>query len=231
MASCSLSSAWTPKQNKVFEMALVEYDKDTPDRWHKVARAVGGKSEQEVKQHYQLLVEDLLRIETGQMPRANYHSAGNRAQHYPTTPTSLPVYKEQTWQLLPHALKTSLTGIGQESVAAITAAEMASSSKSSSRKLEQPWTEEENKRFEIAIARYDETPDRWQNVARAVGGKSVEEVKRHYEELENDIKLIDSTTEPIYSYPNSNSWRRNGTADRSRGGSFLRFVPLFLFAP
>ncbi|XP_064994667.1 protein RADIALIS-like 4 isoform X1 [Musa acuminata AAA Group] len=95
---------------------------------------------------------------------------------------------------------------------------MASSSKSSSRKLEQPWTEEENKRFEIAIARYDETPDRWQNVARAVGGKSVEEVKRHYEELENDIKLIDSTTEPIYSYPNSNSWRRNGTADRSRGG-------------
>ncbi|CAL9137451.1 unnamed protein product [Musa acuminata var. zebrina] len=80
MASCSLSSAWTPKQNKVFEMALVEYDKDTPDRWHKVARAVGGKSEQEVKRHYQLLVEDLLRIETGQMPRANYHSAGNRGR-------------------------------------------------------------------------------------------------------------------------------------------------------
>ncbi|RWW71816.1 hypothetical protein BHE74_00020425 [Ensete ventricosum] len=155
------------------------------------------------------------------------------SQHYPTTPTSLPVYKEQAWQLLSDALKTSLTSIGQESLAAITAAEMASSSKSSSRKLEKPWTEEENKRFEIAIARYDNTPDLWQNVASAVGGKSVEEVKRHYEQLENDIKLIDSTKEPFYSYPNSNNWRRNGTGtgDRSRGDSFLRFVPLFLFAP
>ncbi|URD90336.1 SANT [Musa troglodytarum] len=86
MASCSLSSAWTPKQNKVFEKALAEYDKETPDRWHKVARAVGGKSAEEVKRHYQLLVEDILRIETGQMPRANYHSAGNRG----TLPSRLP---------------------------------------------------------------------------------------------------------------------------------------------
>ncbi|KAA8545980.1 hypothetical protein F0562_020569 [Nyssa sinensis] len=52
MASSSLSSrrsssSWTPQQNKLFEKALAQFDKDTPDRWQNVARAVGGKSAEE----------------------------------------------------------------------------------------------------------------------------------------------------------------------------------------
>jgi len=35
------------------------------------------------------------------------------------------------------------------------------------------------------------TPDRWQNLARAVGGKTVEEVKRHNEILVDDLKQIE----------------------------------------
>ncbi|RZR75633.1 hypothetical protein BHM03_00000110 [Ensete ventricosum] len=78
MASSSVSSSWTAKQNKMFENALAVYDKDTPDRWHNVARAVGGgKSAEEVKRHYELLVEDILRIETGQPPRAHYRSSSS----------------------------------------------------------------------------------------------------------------------------------------------------------
>ncbi|EHA8590413.1 protein RADIALIS-like 3 [Elaeis guineensis] len=67
------SSSWTPKQNKLFERALAVYDKDTPDRWQNVARAVGGKSAEEVKRHYELLVEDLKHIESGQVPFPNYN--------------------------------------------------------------------------------------------------------------------------------------------------------------
>lgn len=69
------------------------------------------------------------------------------------------------------------------------------------------WSEEENKSFELALALYDEeTPDRWHNVARAVGrGRSAEEVKRHYELLVKDIHLIDSTKEPIFHYPPTRS--------------------------
>ncbi|KAM0831877.1 hypothetical protein ACQ4PT_065241 [Festuca glaucescens] len=54
------------------------------------------------------------------------------------------------------------------------------------------WTKEQNKLFERALATYDEdTPDRWQNVARAVGdGKTVEEVKRHYVKLLKDLQRI-----------------------------------------
>ncbi|XP_059638220.1 protein RADIALIS-like 3 [Cornus florida] len=58
MASSSMSSrSWTAEQNKAFEKALAVYDKDTLDRWHNVARAVGGKTAEEVRKHYEVLVE------------------------------------------------------------------------------------------------------------------------------------------------------------------------------
>lgn len=66
------SPGWTVKQNKLFENALAMYDKDTPDRWQYLARAVGGKSVEEVKRHYEALVEDVRQIETGQVPLPNY---------------------------------------------------------------------------------------------------------------------------------------------------------------
>ncbi|KAL6212899.1 hypothetical protein ACLB2K_018114 [Fragaria x ananassa] len=70
----SNSSSWTPKQNKLFEKALAVYDKDTQDRWHNVAKAVGGKSAEEVKRHYEILVQDLMHIESGQVAIPNYRT-------------------------------------------------------------------------------------------------------------------------------------------------------------
>ncbi|XP_075512666.1 protein RADIALIS-like 5 isoform X2 [Primulina tabacum] len=60
----SNSSSWTTSQNKQFEKALAAYEKDTPDRWQNIARVVG-KSVDEVKRHYEILVEDLKHIESG----------------------------------------------------------------------------------------------------------------------------------------------------------------------
>ncbi|KAI4366364.1 hypothetical protein MLD38_022251 [Melastoma candidum] len=68
------SSSWTPRQNKRFEDALALYYEDTPDRWEKVARAVGEKTAEEVERHYMLLVRDLMRIESGQVPFPNYRN-------------------------------------------------------------------------------------------------------------------------------------------------------------
>ncbi|KAL3814127.1 hypothetical protein ACJIZ3_015395 [Penstemon smallii] len=80
MASSSLSSrrpgSWTPQENKLFEKALARFDRDTPDRWLNVARAVGGgKSAEEVKKHYEILIEDLRRIESGHVPIPNYRNS------------------------------------------------------------------------------------------------------------------------------------------------------------
>nr|GMD03364.1 protein RADIALIS-like 3 [Ipomoea batatas]GME06126.1 protein RADIALIS-like 3 [Ipomoea batatas]GME19067.1 protein RADIALIS-like 3 [Ipomoea batatas]GME19068.1 protein RADIALIS-like 3 [Ipomoea batatas] len=76
------SSAWTAKQNKRFENALAVYDKDTPDRWRNLARAVGGKTEEEVKRHYEMLVEDINHIESGKVPLPNYDAVKGSSSSY-----------------------------------------------------------------------------------------------------------------------------------------------------
>ncbi|KAL3640875.1 Protein RADIALIS-like 6 [Castilleja foliolosa] len=65
---------WTARENKLFEDALAVYDMDTPDRWHNVARAVGNKTAEEVKCHYQKLVDDIYNIEAGLVPLPKYKS-------------------------------------------------------------------------------------------------------------------------------------------------------------
>ncbi|RDY11942.1 Transcription factor RADIALIS, partial [Mucuna pruriens] len=74
MASSSMSAtgSWSAKDNKAFERALAVYDKDTPDRWNNVASAVAGKTPEEVKRHYELLLRDISHIESGQVPFPNY---------------------------------------------------------------------------------------------------------------------------------------------------------------
>lgn len=68
-------ASWTARQNKKFEEALALYDRETPDRWHNIARCVGGKSAAEVRRHYEVLVKDIMQIENGQVPLPNYKVA------------------------------------------------------------------------------------------------------------------------------------------------------------
>ncbi|KAF7073332.1 hypothetical protein CFC21_078336 [Triticum aestivum] len=80
---------------------------------------------------------------------------------------------------------------------------MSSGSRSASRGSANPeWSKKENKLFEEALAYYGEgTPDRWLKVSRAMGGtKTADEVRRHYEILDSDIKLIDSGRVPFPKY-------------------------------
>jgi len=70
---------------------------------------------------------------------------------------------------------------------------------SSSRSSNSSWTARENKIFEDALASHDQyTQDRWQKIADIVG-KSPEEVRRHYERLERDVRSIESGKVP-YPY-------------------------------
>ncbi|KAG2408732.1 Protein RADIALIS-like 5 [Vigna angularis] len=61
-----MASSWTQRQNKLFEQALALYDRETPDRWQNVANVVG-RSVEDVKKHYEILKEDVKRIEHGQV--------------------------------------------------------------------------------------------------------------------------------------------------------------------
>ncbi|XP_057482870.1 transcription factor DIVARICATA-like [Actinidia eriantha] len=63
------------------------------------------------------------------------------------------------------------------------------------------WTPAENKMFEDALAVYDEaTPDRWQKVAARIPGKTVWDVMKQYEKLEEDVSSIEAGLIPIPGY-------------------------------
>lgn len=66
------------------------------------------------------------------------------------------------------------------------------------------WTPEENKRFENALALFDkDTPERWYNVAAMIPGKTVSDVIRQYQELEEDVSDIEAGLIPIPGYNTS----------------------------
>ncbi|KAL5981678.1 hypothetical protein ACLOJK_015741 [Asimina triloba] len=60
-------SGWSWEENKLFELALAVVDENNPARWSVVAEMVGGKSAEEVEKHFEVLVEDLQYIESGQL--------------------------------------------------------------------------------------------------------------------------------------------------------------------
>ncbi|XP_057750863.1 transcription factor SRM1-like [Arachis stenosperma] len=68
------SSEWSFEQDKAFENALGTYPEDDPDRWEKIAADVTGKTLEEVKQHYELLVDDVNLIESGRVTLPAYNS-------------------------------------------------------------------------------------------------------------------------------------------------------------
>ncbi|XP_044972594.1 protein RADIALIS-like 3 [Hordeum vulgare subsp. vulgare] len=67
------NAVWSVRENKLFEEALASYGEGTPDRWHKVSRAMGGtKTADEVRRHYEILEEDIKLIESGRVPFPKY---------------------------------------------------------------------------------------------------------------------------------------------------------------
>ena len=73
----NIDSNWSKRENKLFEEALACYGEGTPDRWHKVARAMGGiKTADEVRRHYEILNDDVTLIESGGVPFPNYNTQG-----------------------------------------------------------------------------------------------------------------------------------------------------------
>ncbi|KAE8654266.1 Transcription factor DIVARICATA [Hibiscus syriacus] len=74
---------WTHEENKCFENALALYDKDTPDRWFKVAAMIPGKTVADVIKQYRELEEDVSDIEAGLIPIPEYISGSFSLDYTP----------------------------------------------------------------------------------------------------------------------------------------------------
>ncbi|CAF2124687.1 unnamed protein product [Brassica napus] len=86
------------------------------------------------------------------------------------------------------------------------------------------WTVKQNKAFERALATYDQdTPDRWYNVARAVGGTTPDEAKRQYDLLVRDIEIIDNGHVPFPNYTTTGGRTKGRLRDEEKSAS-LGFV-------
>lgn len=72
-------SSWTRYEDKLFEDALVMYPDDVIGRWEKIADAVPGKTADQVRAHYEVLVHDLLQIDSGQVELPSYADDGDES--------------------------------------------------------------------------------------------------------------------------------------------------------
>nr|CAD1834261.1 unnamed protein product [Ananas comosus var. bracteatus] len=167
-------SQWTAKQNKTFERALAVYDKDTPDRWCNVARAVGGKTPEEVKQHYEKLVRDVQQIESGRVPFPAYTSYSNSREGN----TAANEEESLTAKIVLDVQLVPRLGVAVDAEA------------------------EQAVRAGAGGVRQGHARPLAQRGAGG-RGKSAEEVKRYYEQLVEDIERIESGRVPFPIYRSS----------------------------
>ncbi|KAI7733417.1 hypothetical protein M8C21_005166, partial [Ambrosia artemisiifolia] len=133
-------STWTRYEDKMFEEALVMYPDDVIGRWQLIAEAVPGKTAEEVRAHYEVLVHDLFQIDSGHVELPSYVDDGDESV--------------MSWD---PELRASQISFG-----------MSKGSKhgDGERKKGTPWTEEEHRLFLIGLQRYGKGD--WRSISRNV---------------------------------------------------------------
>lgn len=136
------STKWTPAENKAFENALALFDKDTPDRWQRVAEMVPGKTIGDVIRQYKELEDDVSRIEAGLITIPGYS----------TSPFTLEWGNSHSFD----GFKQSYVVGGKRP--------LSNRPPEQERKKGIPWTEEEHKLFLMGLKKYGKGD--WRNISR-----------------------------------------------------------------
>ncbi|XP_068640783.1 transcription factor SRM1-like [Aristolochia californica] len=73
---------WSTRENKVFENSLATYGEEMPDRWERISEQLPGKTPEQIKKHYESLVEDLDFIDAGRIPIPQYANDEEDSDEY-----------------------------------------------------------------------------------------------------------------------------------------------------
>ncbi|EOA14479.1 hypothetical protein CARUB_v10027693mg [Capsella rubella] len=79
--NASVVSSWSKDEDIVFERALAIYADETEIRWEEIALVVPGKTIEQIIEHYNVLVRDVMMIESGHVPLPACYELSEEPNH------------------------------------------------------------------------------------------------------------------------------------------------------
>ncbi|PIN05759.1 hypothetical protein CDL12_21694 [Handroanthus impetiginosus] len=157
---------WSREEEKAFENAIAMYwaDEFTEQNWAHISGLVPGKSIQELKHHYQLLVEDVAAIEAGNVPLPNYSSQEPSSSSISTTTYRDAHYREKEGRPFSNS-NFSAGVVSHDSVSCAAAGKGGGTARSDQeRRKGIPWTEEEHRLFLLGLDKFGKGD--WRSISR-----------------------------------------------------------------
>ncbi|MED6172130.1 hypothetical protein PIB30_047217 [Stylosanthes scabra] len=162
--SSSSGTSWSYEEEKAFENAIAMHwiEDDSKEQWEKIASEVPSKTIEELKQHYQLLVEDVTAIEAGQIPFPNYTSeettSSSKDLHGSSSKSSNSDKRSNC------NYGSGFSGLGHDSSTTHSGKGSLSRSSEQERRKGIPWTEEEHRLFLLGLDKFGKGD--WRSISR-----------------------------------------------------------------
>ncbi|KAG2305047.1 hypothetical protein Bca4012_064122 [Brassica carinata] len=153
----SVSVTWSREEEKLFENAIAMHcveEEITEEQWSNMASTVPTKTLEQVKKHYQILLEDVKAIENGQVPLPRYHRTGDEAAE--ASPANRDCHSSGG--------SGSSEKKSNHGVSGTNGGGRSSSRHEQERRKGIPWTEEEHRLFLLGLEKFGKGD--WRSISR-----------------------------------------------------------------
>ncbi|KAL8488005.1 hypothetical protein ACS0TY_023867 [Phlomoides rotata] len=161
-------TCWSREEEKAFENGIATHwrDETSKQSWTKIASMVPSKTIQELKHHYELLLEDIAAIEAGNVPLPNYNNTTATAKHgqEPSSSSmSTATYKDHFHHKDDKPFSNSNFS-SHDSISGQAPPQPKSSRSDQERRKGIPWTEEEHRLFLLGLDKFGKGD--WRSISR-----------------------------------------------------------------